>query len=147
MKDIEEPADQTMYGHYIKQIFPSYDKADKMKQPKTLADLIAMQPRERDAWFAEKFKYGKVSDRFGHRAALEENGINVWFPEFTTTNDGMAKLKAEMVKLGWYWQSTFYGKEYYTSFDKDVEDIAYGSYGDTEIEAIWKAAALALLGE
>ncbi len=99
-----------------------------MKQVKTLADLEAMQPRERDAWFAERFGLGCI-------------------PYFTTENNGSAALKAEMVKLGYWWKSEYHDGGYIFSIQHVNDTFKYVIDADTETEATWKAAALALLGE
>lgn len=97
-----------------------------MKQVKTLADLEAMQPRERDAWFAERF-------------GINANDVQC----FTITDYGIAELKAEMVKLGYKWECQCDGNKHWFAFRKKTQSYIYEC--DNEIEATWKSAALALL--
>ena len=137
-----------------------------MKEVKELADLVAMQPIERDAWFAERLfgyiwrhdnkerKLVEKNDEFYFRfQKCGENDLLLpmcddYYNEvryITTTNDGTADLKAEMVKLGYKWECQCDGRKYWFVFRKVTRIFTYEC--DTEIEATWKSAALALLGE
>lgn len=125
-----------------------------MKEVKELADLVAMHPRERDAWFAERFGYGTrheiICGDIKHCAHLKKDGHEVCFPTFTQFAAGCADLKAEMVKLGYVWESCYVDDGNTTFYKTEFHHKEKDSYGiaaeDNEIEATWKAAALALLG-
>lgn len=102
-----------------------------MKEVKELADFEFMNPHNRNVWFAEKLCNAKLLS-------------------CTTTYDGIAALKVEMAKLGYMWESCYVDDGntvfYKTEFHHKTEDKYGISPGDNEIEATWKAAALALLG-
>ena len=142
----------------------------EMKQVKTLADLIAMQPRERDAWFAERFGWRWVRCE-DYKALAAPDSEYMYCPDctldeieklpiyedsahpyYSKSPNGSFALKAEMVKLGYeytiqYAMTIADDKEpYYCIFEKTLGEDN-GSHGVNEIEATWKAAALALLGE
>ena len=144
---------------------------------KTVADLEALVPRERDAWFAERLniepskyywalsKDGGKSVVFTAETAKEahdylEQQLKSYYdyfadyevvkssilPEITTTTDGIASIKAEMVKLGYSYQINGSDEGHFATFYNQHFSV-YDIVCDNEIDATWKAAALALLGE
>lgn len=120
-----------------------------MKEVKELADLEAMRTRERDAWFAERFDYGIRHEIFykdiRHCANLKLDGHEVDFPCFTQYI-GNQLLKAEMMKRGYKWRVFASNADIYVAFLDPATAKWHGVFADNEIEATWKAAALALLG-
>lgn len=149
------------------------------KEIKTLADLEALEPRERDVWF-----YYKLTGREAER--IKSDGLDVlicpevkydyvtpligkeindialmllggapsgykYITRYTTTFDGLFAIKAAMVKRGYDWSAEYISElfcpdtEYFCEFSKN--HAGGGAWGKTEIEATWKAAAKALLGE
>lgn len=125
-----------------------------MKEVKELADLVEMQPRERDAWFAERFGRSNVTiemiivegEEYLQVCSLDPFGIMVHVPKFSSRD--IHALKSEMVKLGYSYEIKCSDIGVSVMFYKNSHELpAFDIVCDTEIEATWKAAALALLGE
>ena len=132
----------------------------KMKEVKELADLVAMQPRERDAWFAERFGWIWVKcEDYKALAApgseyictldeIEELPIYDYsvHPYYSKSPNGNFALKAEMVKLGYSYEIKCSDIGVSVMFCKNSHELPdYDIVCESEIEATWKAAALALL--
>jgi hypothetical protein len=139
-----------------------------MKQPKALADLEAMQPRERDAWFAERFGWQDIwPDK--SRKEIKFYGVKPrlgWrhtscIPKFTggvAPYYGITAIRNSMVELGYSFTVSYRkrkdGRNYRVDFIGAANAkiplppcgvVEYAYFADNEIEATWKAAALALL--
>lgn len=128
----------------------------------------ALEPRKRDAWFAERFGWSGKEKTYAYppySVTLDIAGVpqgkgtfievtwrnhkgkKVKVDGLTTTNDGIAVLKAEMINKGFWWKSEYNDGGYIFTIQHVNDTFKYVIDAGTEIEATWKAAALALLGE
>lgn len=128
------------------------------KEIKTLADLEAASSTECAVWFGKKlFKLRKKKEVLYNGAVIDGyeyhvNGSKCWdtvgnYVDWIFSMEGTEEIKEAMVQQGWsYLCHRYAGNDFlWFQFYKDSQE-PYEAEGGA-IEATWKAAALALLGE